>query len=100
MHKYVNMSVKRSVRTSGMQPNILYILLCLGPTTDTFDQIISKTKEEILKHVNRDRSIIHLLHMRQQDDTWMACISELEDSADLCQTSPGTMPSESRCCQG
>ena len=52
---------------------------------DSYAEVINKTKAEILKHVNRDRSIIDLLHMRQQDDTWMAFISELEDSADLCQ---------------
>lgn len=52
---------------------------------DSYDEIITKTKAEIIKHVNRDRSIIDLLHMRQQDDTWMAFISELEDAADLCQ---------------
>ena len=52
---------------------------------DTFDNIIKKTKEELLKHVSRDRSLTDLLQMKQGDDTWMQFISEVVDAADLCR---------------
>ena len=52
---------------------------------DSYDTIITKTRTEILKHVNRDRSIIDLLNMKQGDETWMQFISELETAADLCR---------------
>ena len=35
--------------------------------------------------MNRDGSINDLLHKRQQDDTWISFISELEDAMDLFQ---------------
>ena len=44
---------------------------------DTFDNIIKKTKAELLKHVSRDRSLTDLLQMRQGEDTWMQFISEV-----------------------
>ena len=52
---------------------------------DTFDNIIKKTKAELLKHVSRDRSLTDLLQMRQGEDTWMQFISDVEDAADLCR---------------
>ena len=52
---------------------------------DTFENIILKTKKELLKHVSRDRSLTDLLSMKQGDETWMQFISELEDAADLCR---------------
>ena len=52
---------------------------------DSFDQILEKTRSELLKHVSRDRSLTDLLSMKQGDDTWMQFISELEDAADLCR---------------
>ena len=51
----------------------------------TYKELITGTKREILKHVNRDRSIIDLLHMRQSEESWMAFIHDLEEAADLCQ---------------
>ena len=58
----------------------------------TYKELITLTRKEILKHVNRDRSIIDLLHMRQSGESWMAFIHDLEEAADLCQldTSPFT----------
>ena len=38
---------------------------------DTFDQILQKTREELLKQVSRDRSLTDLLSMKQGDETWM-----------------------------
>ena len=52
---------------------------------DTFEEIITKTKKELLIHVSRDRSLTDLLSMKQGDETWMQFISELEDAADLCR---------------
>ena len=52
---------------------------------DTFENIIKKTKVELLKHVSRDRSLTDLLQMKQGDDTWMQFISDVEDAADLCR---------------
>ena len=52
---------------------------------DTFEQIVQKTRQELLKHVSRDRSLTDLLSMKQGDETWMQFISELEDAADLCR---------------
>ena len=52
---------------------------------DTFDNIIKKTKAELLKHVSRDRSLTDLLQMKQGEDTWMHLISDVEDAADLCR---------------
>ena len=54
-------------------------------TADTFEEIITKTKKELLIHVSRDRSLTDLLSMKQGDETWMQFISELEDAADLCR---------------
>lgn len=58
----------------------------------TYKELVTDTKKEILKHVNRDRSIIDLLHMRQSGESWMTFIHDLEEAADLCQldTSPFT----------
>ena len=52
---------------------------------DTFEEIIRKTKAELLKHVSRDRSLTDLLQMKQGDDTWMQFVSDVEDAADLCR---------------
>ena len=54
-------------------------------TADTYEEILNKTKAEILKHVNRDRSIIDLFNSKQGESTWMEFIRELEVAADLCR---------------
>lgn len=51
----------------------------------TYQDMLKDTRAEILKHVNRDRSLIDLLHMRQTSESWMAFIHDLEEAADLCQ---------------
>ena len=51
----------------------------------TYVDMLKDTRTEILKHVNRDRSLIDLLHMRQSSESWMAFIHDLEEAADLCQ---------------
>ena len=56
-----------------------------GQPAHTFKELVDLTRKEILKHVNRDRSIIDLLHMRQAGESWMAFIHDLEEAADLCQ---------------
>ena len=48
-------------------------------------QLLKDRRTEILKHVNRDRSLIDLLHMRQTAESLMAFIHDLEEAADLCQ---------------
>ena len=50
----------------------------------TYKDLIAATGKEILKHMNRDRSIIDL-HMRQSEESWMSFIHNLEEAADLCQ---------------
>ena len=39
---------------------------------DLHQDMLKDTRAEILKHVNRDRSLIDLLHMRQTSESWMA----------------------------
>ena len=51
----------------------------------TYQDMLRDTRQEILKHVNRDRSLIDLLNMRQTSESWMAFIHDLEEAADLCQ---------------
>lgn len=51
----------------------------------TYNELIDLTRTEILRHVNRDRSIIDLVHMRQKEENWMTFIHDLEEAADLCQ---------------
>ena len=51
----------------------------------TYQDMLKDTRTEILKHVNRDRSLIDLLHMRQSSESWMSFIHDLEEAADLCQ---------------
>jgi len=41
--------------------------------------------DKTMKHVNRDRSLIDLLHMRQSSESWMTFVHDLEGAADLCQ---------------
>ena len=48
-------------------------------------QLLKDRRTEILKHVNRERSLIDLLYIRQTAESWMAFIHELEEAADLCQ---------------
>ena len=43
----------------------------------TYQEMLKNTRVEILKHVNRDRSLIDLLHMRQTSESWMAFIQTL-----------------------
>ena len=51
----------------------------------TYTELLNLTRLEILKHVNRDRSLIDLLHMRQTSGSWMTFVHDLEEAADLCQ---------------
>jgi len=51
----------------------------------TYTELLNLTRLEILKHVNRDRSLIDLLHMRQSSESWMTFVHDLEGAADLCQ---------------
>ena len=45
---------------------------------DTYENIIKKTKVELLKHVSRDRSLTDLLQMKQGDNTWLQVVSDVE----------------------
>ena len=57
----------------------------LAQLAHTYVELITNTRQEILKHVNRDRSIIDLLHMRQSGESWMTFIHDLVEAAELCQ---------------
>ena len=52
----------------------------------TYEEVLTETKEVILRLVSRDRAVIDLLRMEQGNRSFMEYLSEVEDQEYLCRT--------------
>ena len=58
----------------------------------TYAEVLDETRKTLLKMVSRDRAIIELLRMEQNNKSFMNPLSEVEDQAQLCEIHGAQFP--------